>query len=198
MDDYQNVQPVGGPVGGNLTLPPQQKKSAGMAIASLILGIVSIFGLCCCFLNVITAPIAIILGIIVLVSKRSGTGLAITGIVFSALSLLVVISVFMVARQFMPYSETIMKDYVQLVQDKDEVFPAYEKDGTIPEYLEKYKESPYTDLYEKYDITFEDIMDSLLLMYKEGKLPDVDAAVMDSFSIDDDPGRAILIPAFAG
>ena len=37
--------------GVNVTLPPQKQRKSGLAIASLILGIVSLVGLCCCGIN---------------------------------------------------------------------------------------------------------------------------------------------------
>ena len=106
--------------GVNVTLPPQKERKKGMAIASLVLGLLSLVGLCCCCLNIITAPIAIILGIIVLVTHRDGTGLAITGIVTAVLSLLVIAGVFFSIRDFLPYSEQISNDYLQLIQEQDE------------------------------------------------------------------------------
>ena len=118
-------------------VPPQRERKTGLAIAALILGIISLIGLCCCGLNIITAPLAIIFGIVSIVKKRDGTGLSITGIVLAALSLVMMFSVIFSVRDILPYSDVIMSDYMQLLSDQDTVFPAYKEDQTLPEYLEK-------------------------------------------------------------
>ena len=66
----QSVEPVN---------EPEQPK--GMAIGSMVCGILSL--VCCCFdyLSVILAIVALVLGIIVLVKKQGGKGMAIAGIV---------------------------------------------------------------------------------------------------------------------
>lgn len=64
----------------------------GLAIASMVLGILSII-LCCIFGGVLALP-GLILGIISLVSKRDGSGMAIAGIITSIFGLL--LGVFMV------------------------------------------------------------------------------------------------------
>lgn len=173
MEQNQNMeqQPVGGGYQNvGVVLPPKKEKKTGLAIASLILGIVSLIGLCCCGLNIITAPLAIIFGIISLAKKYDGTGLSITGIVLAALSLIMMFGVIFAFRDVLPYSETIMEDYMQVIVEQDEVFPAYEADGTLPDYLLKYTESPYSDFLEKYDVDIYDVMDVLLEQYKNGEL----------------------------
>lgn len=63
------------------------QNKTGLAIASLVLGIISI--LCCCFgLGWIFGIIGLALGIVSLVQKKGGKGMAIGGIVTGALSLL--------------------------------------------------------------------------------------------------------------
>jgi len=69
-----------------------------MGIASLIIGILSLLGVCISlipFLNVLNCVglplglLGVILGIAALVSKRGSNGLAITGIVLNGLAILV-------------------------------------------------------------------------------------------------------------
>ena len=171
MDNqYQNSEPVrSGDYNTNgsndYAVPP--KKKSGLAIASLVLGLLSLIGFCCCGINIITAPLAIIFGIVSLAKHRGGTGMAITGIITAVLSLLIIVGSI---RDILPYSNEIVQDYMQLMVDQDEVFPAYEEDGTLPEYLEKYKESPYSDMLTKRGLTIEKLMDTLLEMYKSGQL----------------------------
>lgn len=152
--------------------PTAAQKPKGFAITALVLGIISIVGFCCC-LNVITAPLAIIFGIIALVKHQGGTGLSITGLILAALSVVVTLSMLAPIRDFYPYLDVIIADYQEICEHQNEVFPAYEEDQTLPECLEKYKEPPYSELLEKYDINIYDIMDALLIEYQQGTLPPV-------------------------
>lgn len=177
--DYNENRPFANgtdPV-GSYTVPSEQKKKLGFPIATLILGILSLFGFCCCCINVITAPLAIIFGIIALVKKHDGTGLTITGIVFAVVSIVMVGAIFYSFRDILPYSDVIMQDYMQLIEEQDEVFPAYEADGTLPEYMKKYTETPFAEFFEKYDITIYDVMDELLEQYHSGALASYEFAV---------------------
>lgn len=196
-NNFQN-QPTNGYEGVNVTVPQQPKRKKGLSIASLVLGILSILFLCCCGLNIITAPLAIIFGIVALCKHQDGTGLAVTGIITAVLSLLVIVGVAFSLREILPYSEEIVTDYSRILSEQDEIFPAYEEDGTIPEFLEKYTESPYTEIMDKYGITFKDIMDALLQQYKAGALtnPGLAATVSDSESaVKIDPDMGVMIPA---
>jgi hypothetical protein len=59
-----------------------------MAIASLVLGILSALLFCVPFLPVIGAIIGLILGIISLKNQKGGKGMAIAGVILSGLALL--------------------------------------------------------------------------------------------------------------
>lgn len=181
--DYQNNGPVrSGDYGtanvqySNGPLPSEKK---GLAVAALIFGILSIIGFCCC-LNVITAPLALIFGFVSIAKHRGGKGMAITGIVFALLSIAIIGMMLFSVRDILPYSQQITTDYMQVVNDQDEVFPAYEEDGTLPDYLQKYKEAPLKDILSKRGITIEQIMDVLDQKYKDGQLPKYDFSVPDS------------------
>lgn len=69
-----------------------QKESNGMAIASLVLGIISLV-LSCSAINVITAIIAIILGAIHLKNHQTGKKMAIAGLVLGILSIIILVIV---------------------------------------------------------------------------------------------------------
>ena len=200
--NYNNPQqPNYGYEGVNVTLPPKKERKAGLAIAALILGILCIPGLCCCCTNLLLAPFAIIFGIIVLVKQRDGTGLAITGIVLAVLSLLVIVGVFFSIREIIPYADVIANDYVQMMENADEVFTNYEADQSLPDYLKKYTEEPYTSFFKKYDITFYDVMDALLVQYKQGTLQNPYGGAMttskaaETEPIDIAPDGAIMFAA---
>ena len=68
--------------------PVAAQKSSGLAIAALTLGILGIVP----FLGLLLAAIGIILGIIVIVKRKPGRGLAIGGIVVGALTFLIALS----------------------------------------------------------------------------------------------------------
>lgn len=149
--------------------PVQPKKPIGFAVAALVLGLVSLFGMCCC-INFVTAPLAIIFGIIALVQKQRGTGMSITGIITAALSLIVILICYIAFAEMLPYAEDIAYDYEKLILEADEIFPEYEETGELPDFMTKYLEEPYSQWLEEYDITIYDIMDALLVEYKNGNL----------------------------
>ena len=141
---------------------------SGFAVAALILGLVSLIGICCCAgaIDIVTIPLSLIFGIISLVKKCSGTGLAITGIITSAVSLLILGTILYIIWPLLPHAEEILNDYARLTRDQDTVFTQYEETGELPEYLEKYKQPPFDDFFARYDITINTVMDTLLEQYK--------------------------------
>ena len=66
--------------------PQQPKKSDGLAIASMILGIVSILFTCCYGGGLITGIVGLVLGIIAK-SKGQNKGFTLTGIITSAVAI---------------------------------------------------------------------------------------------------------------
>ena len=188
MDQYPNqLPPLGGPNGPNgenvepIGQQPypyyyqEPKKKLGFAITSLVLGIVSIIGLCCC-IGIFTAPVAVIFGIIALAKKHDGKGMSITGIILGGLTIILTAAALISLRPLLSNIETISEDVVKLVEQQDEVFPAYEQDSkNLPDYMKKYLEPPFSDILEKYDLTVYDVMDALLTQYKSGKLPRTDS-----------------------
>lgn len=72
MDQNNNVQP---------------SNSTGLAIASMVLGIVSLVFFCVPYICFLTGIIGIILGAISLGTKKGGKGMAIAGLVCSAVSM---------------------------------------------------------------------------------------------------------------
>lgn len=65
----------------------EQAKGSGMAIASMVCGILSIVLCCIWYLSVVLAIVAIVLGIISNVKKMGGKGMAIAGIVTGAIGI---------------------------------------------------------------------------------------------------------------
>ncbi|MCR5305897.1 MAG: DUF4190 domain-containing protein [Oscillospiraceae bacterium] len=176
----QNMNPIPPGAGGSYdyqeriepppVTDPYPERHAGFSIASLVLGIVSMLGFCLCCVHIITAPLAIIFGSVSLAKKRDGKGLAITGVILGVLSIVMSVALLISLRPVLQHMDVISQDLVQLCEEQDEVFPAYEKDGTLPDYLRKYQEDPYKEMLSKYDITIYDVMDMLLTEYKNGRL----------------------------
>ena len=69
-------------------VPPEEP--AGFAIASLVLGIISLV-LSCTMINIITAILALVFGIIHMVKYQSRKGMAIAGIVLGIISIVITI-----------------------------------------------------------------------------------------------------------
>ncbi|MGN0620499.1 MAG: DUF4190 domain-containing protein [Porcipelethomonas sp.] len=82
MDEMNNNQ-----IQNNGMVPQEPKKSVGLGVASMVLGILSII-LSCCFyyLAFPCGLVGLILGAIG-IKKNSGKGMAITGLVLSIISL---------------------------------------------------------------------------------------------------------------
>lgn len=78
----------------------------GIAIASLVCGILSI--LCCCLtcFSVVLSIAAIVLGIITLVNKYDGKGMAIAGIATGGVGILLV-AIFLIAGTSSTYQDLL-------------------------------------------------------------------------------------------
>ena len=114
-----------------------QKK--GLSITSLIFGIL---GLVCCGCGAITfAPVSIILAIIALATKRGGKGMAVAGIILSAVSIGFVIFV------SSTYSEEV-SDFSKFMQNSEQYVQMYKETGEIPEEFQKYKDPKYDQFWQ--------------------------------------------------
>ena len=72
-------------------------KAPGMAIASMVLGIVSVVLSCCYYLSIPCAVLAIIFGILVLRRGPEGKKMAVAGIICGAVTVVLVIVLFVSA-----------------------------------------------------------------------------------------------------
>lgn len=72
--------------------PPPVKGASGMSIASLVLGIASVFLSCIPVFPFLVGVVGVILGIVSLVKKNNGKGMAIAGIICGSIG--IVFSVF--------------------------------------------------------------------------------------------------------
>lgn len=81
---------------GSYVQPPQNQENQGFAIASMVLGIISL--VCCCLGNIslIMAIVSIVFGVITLVKKKPGRGMAIAGIICSSISVVIYIALLII------------------------------------------------------------------------------------------------------
>lgn len=88
------------------------KQSKGMAIASMVLGIVGLV-LSCLVIGIIPCVIGLILGIVVLVKQKAGQGMAIAGIVTSLIGIAFLIMALIGFGSFMSqYGTEIMNQQI--------------------------------------------------------------------------------------
>lgn len=206
----QNMNPIPPGAGGSYQYQeqihpqpapdPHPDRRTGFAIASLVLGIVSMCGCCLCCIHFITAPLAIIFGTISLVRHCDGKGLSLTGIILAVLSVIMTVALLISLRPILKHMDVISDDMVKLIEEQDEVFPAYEKDGELPDYLRKYLEDPYDEMLRGYDITIYDVMDTLLVEYKNGRLRRMDFIAGSTAAPDhtESSGTTVSLPDSTG
>ncbi|MBQ8296432.1 MAG: DUF4190 domain-containing protein [Ruminococcus sp.] len=135
---------------------PSNKGKIGFAVTSLVLGLIGLL-CCCCGLGFIAAPLSLIFGIIALVKRHGGKGMAIAGIVISAVSLLASIYMAVIYGEF-------IKDYFRFAAEVDTVIEEFIEDGELPDYLEKYNGEEYEAFwesagYDDFDDFFRDVIE---------------------------------------
>lgn len=84
----------------NVNNSAQPKPTSGLAVASLILGILAIVLACFGVAGIICGILAVIMGGVALASKKSGKGMAIAGLVCGLISLVPAIIVISAGRTF--------------------------------------------------------------------------------------------------
>ncbi|MCI8769720.1 MAG: DUF4190 domain-containing protein [Lachnospiraceae bacterium] len=89
-----NGQPMGNPYGQ----PPQEQGGQGMAIAGMVLGIISL--VCCCsgYFALVIGIVGFVLSLIVLVQKKPGKGMAIAGIICASIAVITILALMMIGR----------------------------------------------------------------------------------------------------
>lgn len=69
-------------------MPQEPKKPVGLAVASMVLGIVALVLSCCVpYLPIVLALLAVVLGAVSLAKKMGGTGMAVAGLVCGIIGL---------------------------------------------------------------------------------------------------------------
>ena len=82
-NNFNNEQPM--QVNVNV---PQPKPTSGLAIASMVLGIISLLCSCLGWAGIICAALAVIMGIFALAGHKAGKGMAIAGLVCGIIALI--------------------------------------------------------------------------------------------------------------
>lgn len=110
----------------NMDYQEQNNGNKGMAIASMILGIIALVT-CICYCTAIPLGIvSIILAIIVLVKKKNGKSFAITGIITSGIAIIISIVTLVV-------SAPMVDNINDLIENADVYSQEYIEYGTIPQ-----------------------------------------------------------------
>lgn len=112
--------------------PPPQSGSAGLAIASMVLGILSIPCFCVWWVSIPLAIIAIILGVVALNSVKSGQGggrgMAQAGLILGAIGLLLAIILIVIGlvagpalqQRLMHFSQQMQQQQQQMIQQQQQ------------------------------------------------------------------------------
>ncbi len=99
-----------------------------MATTSMVFGILALVTCICFCTSIPFGIVSIILAVIVLVRKKNGKPFAITGIITSAIGILVSLVALLLT---MPYVE----DMQEFAQNADQYVEEYQEDGTIPQVI---------------------------------------------------------------
>ena len=138
------------------------KKGAGPAIAALVISLVNLV-LCCTVLSFITVPLCLILAIVTLAGKRKGTGMAVASIIISVIS-----GIFFVYYGYIVYKVT--PDFMYYVDHQNQIIEEFDRDGTIPERFEKYRDPKYDKYWDRigYD-SFDEFFAAFIKNQKENR-----------------------------
>ena len=117
------------------------QKGSGFAVASFVIALVNMI-LCCTCLSVVTVPLCLIFSLVTLVGKRRGKGFAIAGIVISVIS-----AIFFAYYGYIVYK--IAPDFVYFAENQNQIIEEYDRDGTIPERFEKYRDPKYDKYWDR-------------------------------------------------
>lgn len=152
---------------------PTRPTVNGRAICAFIFGILSIVFFFSCGINLIFAVIAVVFAVLTFTRKESGKAFAVVGVVLAFLGALITLTLFFACKDLLVHAKTFATDYQHLYAEQDTVFPAYEESQELPYYLEKYTDTPYSEMFRKYGFDIYDIMDKLLSAYQKEQLPEI-------------------------
>lgn len=138
-----------------------EKKGFGFALTALIVAVINLI-ICKSIISIITVPLCLVFAIISLAGKRKGKAMAIISIVLSVVSAVIF-------GFYMYIGIKIMPDMVYFIENSETITEEFEKDGTIPERFEKYREPKFDRYWKKsgYD-DFDGFFKDFIRSYKDG------------------------------
>lgn len=110
------------------------QKPLWAALTSFILSIVNVVFCCCC--TYMTVPVSLVLGILSLAKKWRGKGFAISGVVISSVTIVV-----MLVSQIL--LGELSRDMTDIIVNSTKYAEEYNETGEIPEEFEKYNDDRY-------------------------------------------------------
>lgn len=144
--------------------PQPPKKGIGFAVASMVLGIISVVMCCSIFIRTILSIAALVFGIIALVSKQRGTGMSITGIITSSVSIIMSIILLVAFGKVAPEFGSFIMDLCKAAVDQETVVEEYERTGELPDYLQKYDEGEWGEFFDSlYDGGFKEYFEEVFI-----------------------------------
>lgn len=187
--------------GYNYITPPKQPKKLTFAILSLVFSILPLL-LCCCTIYpavsvflLLLSVLALVFGIISLATHRDGKGLAVTGIIISVLTIILLLFELI-------FLSVPLNDMTKFSQDPQGYIDNYEETGEVPEEFAKYNDNKYdwvwtsmgmnsfTEFYGKF-------IEEYKTRYESALPPSIDSSSEESDS-DDDNTEATTRPANYG
>lgn len=138
-----------------------ERKGAGLAIASFVISLVNLI-LCCTSLTFIAAPLCIIFSIVSLVKKCKGTAFAVIGLIVSVISLAIFAYYGIIVYKVTP-------DFMYFTANSNSIIADYDRDGTIPERFEKYRDPKYDKYWKRSGYkSFDDFFEAFIKSYRTG------------------------------
>lgn len=171
-NQYNNGYNGNNPFTGNYNGYPQnnmygdngmpEQKGSGFAVAAFVISLVNLI-LCCTCLSVVTVPLCLIFALITLIGKRRGKGFAIAAIVISVIS-----AIFFVYYGYIVYKVT--PDFIYFAENQNQIIEEYDRDGSIPERFEKYRDPKYDKYWDRmgYD-SFDEFFDKMIKEQKKNR-----------------------------
>ena len=164
---------------------PEPQKGSGIAVASFVISLINLV-ICGTLLSIVTVPLCLTFSIVSLAGRRKGKVFAVIGIIISLVS-----AVFFACAGYIFYKVT--PDLIYFVNNAPQIIEEYERDGSIPEQYEKYRDPKYDVYWERFGYSSFDefFAKEFIEKYK--------AQVNESSSSDNDTGTSLsfgFAPAF--
>ncbi|MBP5578363.1 MAG: DUF4190 domain-containing protein [Ruminococcus sp.] len=121
---------------------PEPQKGSGFAIASFVISLINLV-ICGTLLSIITVPLCLIFSVVSLAGRRKGAVFAVIGIIISLVS-----AVFFAFAGYIFYK--ITPDFIYFLNNAPQIIEEYDRDGSIPEQYEKYRDPKYDKYWERF------------------------------------------------